>query len=134
MTQHHKKTYRVRYERDEDGWWVASVVKVKGCHTQGKSIVQARRRIRQALALFVGDEIARAAKLVDDVKLPIKLAKVVDSHADVARTTARQNAKLQALRVKTARALTQAGLSVRDAGEVLGISHQRVQQLVAAGK
>ncbi len=134
MTQYHKKTYRVRYELDEDGWWVASVVKVKGCHTQGKSIVQARRRIREALALFVDDEIARAAELVDDVKLPTKLAKVVDCHADVARRTAHQNAKLQAVRVKTARALTKAGLSVRDAGEVLGISHQRVQQLVAAGK
>lgn len=27
------KRYSVRYERGEDGWWVACVPAVKGCHT-----------------------------------------------------------------------------------------------------
>ncbi len=46
-----KKSYRVTYERDESGWWVASVAGVAGCHTQGRSIQQARRRIQEALEL-----------------------------------------------------------------------------------
>ena len=33
-----KKKYTVTYERDEDGWWVAHIRGVKGCHTQGKNI------------------------------------------------------------------------------------------------
>jgi predicted RNase H-like HicB family nuclease len=60
--------YHVAYVRDESGRWVASVREVRGCHTQGRTVDEARRRIREALALFVSN--ARSAKLVDDVKLP----------------------------------------------------------------
>ncbi len=48
-------TYTVRYERDERGWWVARVLGLPGCHTQGRSIAQARERIREALSLLVED-------------------------------------------------------------------------------
>jgi predicted RNase H-like HicB family nuclease len=47
------RTYRVIYERDEDGWWVAEVPEVAGCHTQGRTIEQARERILDALSLFI---------------------------------------------------------------------------------
>ena len=49
------KTYRVIYERDEDGWWVAEVAEVPGCHTQGSTIEQARLRILDALSLYSDD-------------------------------------------------------------------------------
>src|SRR5438094_181331 len=61
-------TYRVIYERDESGRWVASVSGVRGCHTQGRTIDQARRRIREALSLFVKD--AAGVTLEDDIRLP----------------------------------------------------------------
>src|SRR5438046_10037742 len=61
------RTYTVSYERDEGGWWVATVVEVRGCRTQGRTIAQARSRIREALGLFV-DNSERAA-LVERVKL-----------------------------------------------------------------
>jgi len=57
------KTYRVAYERDESGWWVASVRGVRGCHTQGRTVDEARRRIVEALGLFVGN--AHNATIVD---------------------------------------------------------------------
>jgi predicted RNase H-like HicB family nuclease len=40
--------YHVAYERDESGWWVASVREVRGCHTQGRTVDEARRRIRKS--------------------------------------------------------------------------------------
>ena len=49
------KTYRIAYERDESGWWVASVRGVRGCHTQGRTVEEARRRVIEAMELFVGD-------------------------------------------------------------------------------
>jgi predicted RNase H-like HicB family nuclease len=55
MVEEAVKRYRVAYERDEAGWWVASVRGVRGCHTQGRTVDEARRRIREALELFVGD-------------------------------------------------------------------------------
>ncbi len=57
-------TYHVAYERDDSGWWVASIREVRGCHTQGRTVHEARRRIRKAMELFVDD--ARSAKLVDN--------------------------------------------------------------------
>ena len=64
--------YHVVYERDEPGGWVASVREVRGCHTQGRTVDEARRRIRKAMNLFVDD--ARSAKLVDNVKLTRRAA------------------------------------------------------------
>lgn len=49
------KTYTVVYERDEEDWWVAEVPEVPGCHTQGRTIEQARDRILDALSLYADD-------------------------------------------------------------------------------
>lgn len=40
-------------ERDCDGWWIASAAGLQGCHTNGRTLPQVRRRFREALALFV---------------------------------------------------------------------------------
>src|SRR5216684_4734527 len=79
MVEEIVKTYRVAYERDESGWWVASVRGVRGCHTQGRTVDEARRRIVEALGLFVGN--AHNATIVDDVKLPKSAARAVRAYA-----------------------------------------------------
>jgi predicted RNase H-like HicB family nuclease len=56
-------TYHLAYDRDESGWWVASVREVPGCHTQGRTVDEARSRIRKALDLFVDD--ARTAWFIE---------------------------------------------------------------------
>ena len=121
--------YRVTYGRDESGWWVASVPSVRGCHTQGRTIRQARERIREALGLFVAD--AKRATLRDEILLPGRVRSLVArQHAARERADAEQ-ARAQAVTREAVRRLTRdVGLSVRDAGELLGLSHQRVQQLV----
>ena len=68
MVEETVKTYHVAYERDASGWWVASVRGLRGCHTQGRTVDEARRRIREAMSLFIDN--ARTAKIVDNVKLP----------------------------------------------------------------
>ncbi len=40
--------FTVVLERDEDGFYVASIPALQGCHTQGRSLDQAMRRIREA--------------------------------------------------------------------------------------
>jgi predicted RNase H-like HicB family nuclease len=125
--------YVVTYERDEAGWWISHVQGVAGVNSDGRTVADARRRVREALALAIGDDAAEAAELVDDVKLPADLRRVV------ARATAAR-AKLAALEAETqentARAVRELrkrlGLSVRDVADLLGISHQRVQQLARA--
>lgn len=41
--------FNVIIEKDEEGWYVASVPEIQGCHTQGKTIPQVLERIREAI-------------------------------------------------------------------------------------
>ena len=82
MVEEAVKSYRVAYERDESGWWVATVRSVRGCHTQGRTVDEARRRIREPPGLF---DDAREAAIVDDVKLPSAATKAVRAYATLRR-------------------------------------------------
>ena len=45
--------YTVVVEQDEEGWFLATVPCLPGCHTQGKTLEETRQRIREAIAAFV---------------------------------------------------------------------------------
>jgi predicted RNase H-like HicB family nuclease len=45
------KEFSVVIEKDEDGYFVASVPSLRGCHTQAKSIDTLMKRIREAIEL-----------------------------------------------------------------------------------
>ena len=60
--------YTAVYEREPDGWWVVDIPQVRGCHSQGRTIEQARERVREALELFVED--AATVEIVDDIDSP----------------------------------------------------------------
>lgn len=123
------KSYTVVYRRDEDGWWAASVRGVRGCRTQGRTIEQARERVREALSLFVED--AESAELVDDVKLPPEAKAAMRRYRDARKRADVEQAKARRSARAAVRALTKnARLSLRDAGSLLGLSRQRVQRIV----
>lgn len=46
-------TFNVVVEKDEDGYYVASVVELPGCHTQAKSLDQLNDRVREAIEGYV---------------------------------------------------------------------------------
>jgi predicted RNase H-like HicB family nuclease len=124
-------TYTVIYERDDKGLWVAQVRGVAGCHTQGRTIAQARERIREALGLF--DEDVDKAVLVDDVRLPGNVRRLMTAQRSARSKQKVVDEQLRELNVKASRALTaEVGLSLRDAGELLGASQEAVRQWVAA--
>lgn len=132
MVEEAVKTYRVAYERDESGWWVASVRGVRGCYTQGRTVDEARRRIVEAMELFVDD--ARTAAIVDDVKLPTGAAQAVRAYATLRRKAELEDRRA-ALAARRAVRLLRGGrlkMSARDAARLLGLSHQRVHQLTEA--
>jgi predicted RNase H-like HicB family nuclease len=116
------KTYRVVYELDESGHWIATVPAVRGCHTYGRSLSEARSRIREALSLFVARTVT--TKLVDDVRLPAAMRRLVLQYR-----SARAHAEEDRKRAETAVRRLATSLSRRDAADLLEISHQRVQQL-----
>ncbi len=46
-----KREFNVVIEQDEDGFFVASVPALRGCHTQAKSLVVLMKRIKEAIEL-----------------------------------------------------------------------------------
>jgi len=48
-----RNEYSVIIERDAEGYYVASVPSLRGCHTQGKSLDEVIDRIREAIELCV---------------------------------------------------------------------------------
>ena len=124
--------YTVRYERDEEsGWWVARLKEAPAAITQGRTITEARRRIREALALVLDDDkAATKATLVDDVRLPADARKALGRARAARQRLQNESKKAQATTAVAVRKLIETlGLSVRDVGELVGISYQRVQQL-----
>jgi predicted RNase H-like HicB family nuclease len=125
-----KKTYTAIYERDPDvDAWNVRIEGLDGCHTYGRSLRQAQTRIREALAVWL-DREPDGLSIRD--QLPKRFAEMA-RRAQQARAEAdRAGTNAQEQTAKAVRALTQQGLSRRDAAELLGISHQRVQQLLEA--
>lgn len=116
------------YEREDDGRWTVRVPQVPGCHSYGRTIDQARERVREALGLFIDD--AARVEIVDDVRLPADVKKLVRDVSSLRRRVADQERVMVAAQVDAVRVLRQKlKLGHRDAGALLGLSHQRVHQL-----
>jgi len=48
--------FNVVIERDSEGWLVASVPSLHGCHTQARTFDELDVRIREAISLCIADE------------------------------------------------------------------------------
>jgi predicted RNase H-like HicB family nuclease len=51
MRKFPKREFSVIVERDEAGYYVASVPQLPGCHTQARSLDKLQERIREAITL-----------------------------------------------------------------------------------
>jgi predicted RNase H-like HicB family nuclease len=47
------KEFNVVIEKDEDGYFIASVPALRGCHTQAKSLDVLMKRIKEAIELCI---------------------------------------------------------------------------------
>jgi predicted RNase H-like HicB family nuclease len=123
-----KMKYRAVYEREPDGRWTVEIPKVKGCHSYGRTIEQARERVREALELFVDD--AATAEIDDDVRMPAAVKRAVQGARQARVKLERAKADVAAAESRAVSRLRRdMRLGHRDAGTVLGLSHQRVHQL-----
>lgn len=48
--------FTVLIEQDEDGYYIGNVPAIRGCHTQGKTLDELMRNIKEAIALCLGVE------------------------------------------------------------------------------
>ncbi|GIG71160.1 type II toxin-antitoxin system HicB family antitoxin [Phytomonospora endophytica] len=122
-------TYQAVAER-EGAWWAVTVPELPGVFTQGRTWAQAQEMARDAIASMLD---------VDPEHVDVELVPILPDHGETAiealqaardRKRAAVAAEAQAMRDAIDR-LKAAGVSVRDAGAILGISYQRVSQLSA---
>lgn len=63
--------FKVIIERDETGWYVASVPELPGCHTQAKTVEELRKRVKEVIELVLEtDADARNEKLKSPIPVP----------------------------------------------------------------
>ena len=58
-----KRTFTVIIERDEEGWYIATVPALHGCHTQAKNMDVLLKRVREVIELCLKGEDERPGSL-----------------------------------------------------------------------
>ncbi|HUY09566.1 MAG TPA: type II toxin-antitoxin system HicB family antitoxin [Candidatus Dormibacteraeota bacterium] len=123
------QTITLRYRRDSEGNWLVDIAEQPGAHTYGRSLQQARTRMDEVLKLWAfPDDV----EVVEDIQLPHIVQDLIANTRQARAELDRQLERWRRDVERTANRLHREGLSVRDAGELLDLSHQRIQQLRGA--
>jgi predicted RNase H-like HicB family nuclease len=67
-----KREFNVVIERDENGYFVASVPSLRGCHTQAKSLDVLMKRIQEAIELCLEVEKPVANEFIGVQRITVK--------------------------------------------------------------
>lgn len=124
------KRYTVRYERDQDGW-VATTDRV-ATQSRSRSLKQVQAHIRKALAARANVK-PEQLELEHEVWLPSAARSILNA-AQKANMRAEAEAQRAHEATRTAAfKLVKSGMSLSDAGTLLGLSLQHVQQILDGG-
>lgn len=130
-----KVVYVLEHDDKNGPAWIVEIPSVQGCHTYGRSLAEARRNAREALAVSLDDEdrdaIAEAAVFDEEIRIPARLRAAVRRYGRERALAEAAAAKHREKSASAARTLTEA-LSLRDAGELLGVSPEAVRKVLKA--
>ena len=119
--------HRVVYRRNAAGDWVASVPGRRRHRGQGKTLRQARRRLRAALARLVGDPFE--IDFVEDVRLPPPARALLVAHWKARRRLERETGRADLASTKALSSLLALRLNIKDVGDLLGLSPLKLARL-----
>ncbi len=119
--------YRVEAELDGRFWHIR--VPEVGRSTQARSLREIEPMARDLIAIM--EEVPGDSLRLDiHVTLPQDVQQELERSAELRDRAARQQAEASRLMRDAACRLRERGLSLRDVGKALGMSHQRAHQLV----
>lgn len=58
-----KRVFNLIIEKDEEGWFVGNVPELPGCHTQAKTVEDLKKRIHEAILLYLETEGGTAPRI-----------------------------------------------------------------------
>jgi predicted RNase H-like HicB family nuclease len=127
----HTKDYRVDAIRS-GGWWAITVPSLDGVFSQAKRLDQVEDSAREAISLMLDIDENDVGALDIVVTPPARAAELLRA-LEVSVAAADEATRLAvATRREVAELLRAEGLPLRDVGELIGVSHQRVSQLLAS--
>lgn len=130
-------TYHAHFTLDPSGQWIAEIEELPAVHTFGRTLGKAREYLADALALWLDVPVDslknriefETPSLPSDIQVFVERAVAEKEIAESACQLASNQVTQAALHL-----VEDAHLSLRDAAEVLGLSHQRVQQLLTSAR
>jgi predicted RNase H-like HicB family nuclease len=125
--------YEVLAQRDGRRWFL-HVDELAGVFSQVRRLDQAEGMARDAIAAFLGipaDEFGVNVTMRLPADLERDVAGVIDLRGAIDRT---EHEYAEQTRRLATRLVQGEGMTVREAGRLLGLSYQRVSQLVAGGQ
>jgi len=123
------KTFTVRAERSGK-WWALEVPEVRGVFSQARRLDQADSMVRDAIAAVLDIDPYSFTVDVQPV-LPQDVQALLDAVARAKEVVEKARHEAAALVQQAAVTLTrEGGFSMRDAGRVMGVSHQRIAQIL----
>lgn len=111
-------------------WWAIRFPTMPTVFSQCRRLEQVDEFAREAIALAL-DCDPRSVTLDVHVEPPADLADLIAESVEAFTAAREANVRAAATRAAAARALAANGFPTRDIGALLGISHQRVSQLLA---
>jgi predicted XRE-type DNA-binding protein/predicted RNase H-like HicB family nuclease len=129
------KQLSVEYRQDpQTSWWTATVTEESALVTQGKTLREARAQVRRALSCVRtdADELSLRGRTVWDHRsdLPPKMLAMLARAADLRVQSLDVDDDLDRVTSEAVHELlNERKLSYRATGQLLGITHQRVEQI-----
>ncbi|TDO62679.1 hypothetical protein EV651_106301 [Kribbella sp. VKM Ac-2571] len=124
-------TYEVHVTREGDQW-LANVPELEGTQTYASNLTALDRYVREIIVLAADFPSSAMAELSLEWSYDVGDELVQQANAlraERAELAAKETQLEQATRELAAKLTHELGLSMRDTGPLLGISHQRVSQL-----
>jgi len=130
MTSEEAHGYRVRAVRS-GSWWAVTVPELPGVFSQARRLDQVETMAREAIAMMLDVDADRIGRIEVEVVPPPRAAALIGTMNDALEIAREATDTAGSARREAAKALRADGLPMRDVGRLLGLSHQRVSQILA---
>jgi len=123
------KTYDVKVTRD-GRWWMIEIPEVDGL-TQARRLDEVETMARELIAVTLDVPLSEVVVSVSGIEVEGQDVLATKALVDELRTRAKEAEEMASVLTREfAASLTAANVPVRDVSRVLGVSHQRVSQIV----
>ena len=132
-----QRTFNVRYTPDDSGRWLVEVLSSPdsepiGVYTHGRTLAKAEANAREALAVWFDTDDEDWFQLLPIINLERRVISKAVRAKQRREALRQQEAEAAKLTAEAVADLAAKGLSTRDIAYIVGISYQRVQQLLAS--